>query len=150
MLGIEDLRKFMDENKIDGEILTFDKPAMKAEDAERIAGKLPVVKTILLITDKGPVLCILEGRKKIDFEKVKNIMKCKTVRLAKAKEVKEITGYDIGALPPFGHKQKIKTIVDKEIEEFGEVLCGGGSHYSLLRVDSKTLIKNSDYIEELQ
>ena len=49
------------------------------------------------------------------FEKTKSELNCKNVRLAKAREVKEITGYDIGAIPPIAHKQKIKTITDNKV-----------------------------------
>ncbi len=145
MKGIEDLKKFLQENEIEGYIVEFDKPVMSSEDARKLtSGK--VVKSILLISDKGPILCILEGEKKIDFEKVKKLIDAKNIRLAKAKEVREITGYDIGALPPFAHNQKILTIIDRAVFNYEEIYCGGGSHYSLLKIHSQTLKKFADII----
>ena len=66
------------------------------------------------------------------------------VRLAKAKEVKEITGYDIGAVPPVAHKQKIKTIVDSKVNILNDeeiLYLGGGSHYHLLKIKKRELMK---------
>ena len=145
MKGIEDLKKFLQENELEGYIVEFDKPVMRSEDARKLT-KGKVVKSILLISDKGPILCILEGEKKIDFEKVKGIIRANNIRLAKAKEVREITGYDIGSLPPFAHNQKILTIVDPSIFNYEEIYCGGGSHYSLLKIHSHILKKFADII----
>ncbi|OYT42778.1 MAG: hypothetical protein B6U78_00035 [Candidatus Aenigmarchaeota archaeon ex4484_224] len=142
MLGIEDLKNFLEENSIQAEIIEFEKPVITSKDVLKLLGNVKVVKSILIITEKFPIVCILPGNRKIDFEKIKKLFEVKEVRLAKAKEVKEITGYDIGALPPFAHKQKIKTIVDKSLENIKEdVYCGGGSHYSLLKINPKILIE---------
>jgi len=77
------------------------------------------------------------------LKKIKRELNCKEVRLAKAKEVKEITGYDIGAVPPIAHKQKIKTIVDSKVGMLDdeEVHLGGESHYHLLKIKKKELVK---------
>lgn len=37
------------------------------------------------------------------------------VRMASAKGVRELTGFEIGAVPPFGHLQPIPTLVDSEV-----------------------------------
>jgi len=139
MLDDKYLEKFLEENKINAKILRFEKSVMSSEDAMKLVGD-NVVKTILLICDNQPIICILRGKDKIDFEKIKNLG-FKEVRLAKAKEVKEITGYDIGALPPFAHKQRIKTFVDSKVLESEKIYCGGGSHRCLLEINIEELLK---------
>ncbi len=140
LLGKEDLEIFMRENGIKGKIICFEKPVMSSEQAKEFVGR-KVVKSILIMVDNKPVLCILPGSKRVDFEKIKKIFNAKEVRLCKAKEVKEITGYDIGSLPPFGHKQKIKTIVDESVLEYDVMYFGGGSHYCLLKLDKEEFLK---------
>lgn len=140
MLGKEDLERFLKKHNLQAEIICFEEPVMSSKQAERLT-KGNIVKSILLIADDKPLLCILPGNKQVDFEKVKRIKNAKEVRLAKAKEVKEISGYDIGSLPPFGHKQKIETIVDKAVLSFDTFYCGGGSHYCLLKITSKEFKK---------
>jgi len=49
---------------------------------------------------------------------------------------------------PIGLKQRIKTIIDKEIIELNDdqiIYCGGGSHYHLLRISKKDLLKVMEY-----
>jgi prolyl-tRNA editing enzyme YbaK/EbsC (Cys-tRNA(Pro) deacylase) len=146
MLSEKDLEKFLKERGVDFELIEFKETVMNSESAANKTNGI-VVKTILLICDDEPIFCILFGKDKIDFEKIKKELNCKEVRLAKAKEVKEISGYDIGAVPPVGHKQKITTIVDKKVSELKDseiIYCGGGSHYHLLKISKSTLFKILD------
>ncbi len=142
LLGKEDLEIFMKENGIKGKIICFEKPVMSSEQAKEFVGG-KVVKSVLIMVDDQPVLCILPGSKRIDFEKIKKIFNAREVRLCKAKEVKEITGYDIGSLPPFGHKQKITTIVDESVLGYDVMYFGGGSHYCLLELNKEEFLRLS-------
>jgi prolyl-tRNA editing enzyme YbaK/EbsC (Cys-tRNA(Pro) deacylase) len=149
MLNEKDLKSFLEERYIDFEIVKFEKSVISSENAASQTNGT-IVKSILLICDGNPTLFILLGKNKIDFEKVKKEIGFKDVRLAKAKEVREITGYDIGALPPLAHKQKIKTIIDKKVNELNDneiIYCGGGSHYHLLKIRKKELIKILSNVE---
>jgi prolyl-tRNA editing enzyme YbaK/EbsC (Cys-tRNA(Pro) deacylase) len=143
MLNEKDLENFLKEKKIEFELVKFEENVITSEKAASQTNGV-IVKSILLICDNQPILCILLGKDKIDFEKIRREINCKEVRLAKAKEVKEITGYDIGALPPVAHKQKIRTIVDKKVNDLEDdetIYCGGGSHYHLLKVKKRDLLK---------
>jgi len=143
MLNEKDLEIFLMERNVEFELLKFEKDVMSSKAAEKQINGI-IIKSILLICDDRPILCLLLGKDKIDFEKIKRELNCMNVRLAKAKEVKEITGYDIGAVPPVAHKQKIKTIVDSKVNILndGEVLyLGGGSHYHLLKIKKRELMK---------
>ncbi|MEM5830547.1 MAG: YbaK/EbsC family protein [Candidatus Aenigmatarchaeota archaeon] len=139
LLNEKHLEKFLRENNINARILKFEESTMKSEDAIKLVGN-NVIKTILLICDEKPIICILRGIDKIDFEKIKKLG-FKEVRLAKAKEVKEICGYDIGSLPPFAHKQKLETIIDSKVLELEKVYCGGGCHRCLLEIEVKEMLK---------
>jgi len=136
-------------NKLDTtfQIIKYEKPVISSKNAEGYTDGV-VAKSILLICDNKPLLCFLLGKDMIDLNKIKKYFNCNEVRLAKAKEVKEITGYDIGSVPPVGLKQKIRTIVDKSIIDLNDdqiIYCGGGSHYHLLRISKKDLIKVMEY-----
>jgi len=143
MLTEKYLEKFLRERNVEFELLKFEESVITSERAASQTNGV-IIKSILLICDNNPLLCILLGKDKIDFEKIKKELNCKEVRLAKAKEVKEISGYDIGAVPPLGHKQKIRTIIDSKVDSLGEdeeIYCGGGSHYHLLKIRKADLIK---------
>jgi len=141
------LENYLNKLGITFQIIKYEKPVISSKYAEQQVNGI-IAKSIILICDKKPLLCFLLGKDKIDLNKIKKYFNCNEVRLAKAKEVKEITGYDIGSVPPVGLKQKIKTIVDKSIIELDDdqiIYCGGGSHYHLLRISKKDLLKIMEY-----
>jgi len=143
LLSEKNLQRFLEFHGIEGEIVEFDTVVMGSERASKVVSEGVVVKSIVLIADDKPILCILRGKDRIDLEKIKKLKNCKEVRLAKAKEVKEITGYDIGGVPPFGHLNKLETIVDEKIRELANetLFLGGGSHYHLLKITGKELFR---------
>jgi len=141
------LENYLNKLGVSFQIIKYEKPVMSSKNAEEHTDGI-VAKSIILICDNKPLLCFLLGKDMIDLNKIKKYFNCNEVRLAKAKEVKEITGYDIGGVPPVGLKQKIKTIVDKKVIELDDdqiIYCGGGSHYHLLRISKKDLLKIMEY-----
>ena len=96
-----------------------------------------IVKSILFIADKGPVLVVLDGEGRVDLKKLEKIVG--KVRLASPEEVKEITGYNIGEVPPVG--VKVKTLVDRCVLEKPEVFGGGGSIERLCRIDPRKIVE---------
>jgi len=141
------LENYLNKLGITFQIIKYEKPVISSKYAEQQVNGI-IAKSIILICDNKPLLCFLLGKDKIDLDKIKKYFNCNEVRLAKAKEVKEITGYDIGSVPPVGLKQKIKTIVDKSIIELNDdqiIYCGGGSHYHLLKISKKDLLKIMEY-----
>jgi len=141
------LENYLNKFDISFQIIKYERLVMSTKNAEEHTDGI-IAKSILLICNDKPLLCFLLGKDRIDLDKIKKYFNCNEVRLAKAKEVKEITGYDIGSVPPIGLKQKIKTIIDKKIIELNDdqiIYCGGGSHYHLLRISKKDLLKVMEY-----
>jgi len=141
------LENYLNKFDISFQIIKYERLVMSTKNAEGHTDGI-IAKSILLICNDKPLLCFLLGKDRIDLDKIKKYFNCNEVRLAKAKEVKEITGYDIGSVPPIGLKQKIKTIIDKKIIELNDnqiIYCGGGSHYHLLRISKKDLLKVMEY-----
>jgi len=141
------LENYLNKFGVTFQIIKYEKPVISSKDVEQQVDGI-IAKSIILICDNKPLLCFLLGKDMIDLNKIKKYFNCNEVRLAKAKEVREITGYDIGGVPPIGLKQKIRTIVDKSIIDLNDdqiIYCGGGSHYHLLRISKKDLLKVMEY-----
>jgi len=69
-----------------------------------------IVKSVVLITESGRgVVCVVDGSKKVDIEKVERIVG-ERVRVARREEVERLTGFRAGCVPPIGHE--CLTIVD--------------------------------------
>ena len=48
------------------------------------------------------------------------------VRRATAKEANELTGFVIGGIPPFGHEQRLRVIMDPDLGRFATVWAAAG------------------------
>lgn len=98
-----------------------------ANDVERLYG-CPlnhVLKTLLFIGDEEPILVVIPGDKRVDKNKLSNLVSEK-LRIAKSDEVLMITGYSVGGVSPFGIEKTIKMIIDKSAFDTKTVNLGSG------------------------
>ncbi len=127
-----------------GEIINVGKPVKRVEQAVKATNSKPrqIIKSLLFISDKEPLLVIVDGNSKVDIDKVsKNFGK---VRLAKPGEVKEITGFDVGEVPPVGIK--VKTIIDPKVLENEFVIGGGGEINKLSKLKPEKIVEHQNAI----
>ncbi len=115
---------------IKAEIIKFDSPTSTSREAREVVDG-QIAKSIVLV-GKEPLLVILRGEDKINMKKFFGY------RLAKREEVKEISGYDVGEVPPIGTKIK-NVVVDEKLK--GVVYCGGGTKNTLLRISVDDIVK---------
>jgi Ala-tRNA(Pro) deacylase len=92
---------------------------LTSEDASKTRGfsLRQGIKALLFTSKEEWVIVDVPADRKVNQKNVAELLgwsKGKT-RMATADEVEEKTGCLIGAVPPFGHKEKIKILVDKTI-----------------------------------
>ncbi len=85
-----------------------------AEDAARAVGcaQRQIVKSLVFVADDEAVVVLQRGDRKVDAERLKAVLDAGVVRRADAKRVYRETGYAIGGVPPFGHVQRLRTVLD--------------------------------------
>ncbi len=126
--------------KLGGEIINVGKPVKTVEQAVKATGSRPrqIIKSLLFISEKeGPILVIVDGESKVDLNKLAKIFG--KVRLATPEEVKQITGFEVGAVPPVG--VKVKTIVDPKVLENKFVIGGGGRIDRLSKLNPEKIVE---------
>ncbi len=92
-----------------------------------------IVKSILFKTDNGFVLVLIRADCNVDWKKLGKLTNSKKARLATPDEVLDVTGYPVGAVPPIGLKDKVKTFIDKGVT-MNEAWAGGGATNRLVRL----------------
>ena len=144
-LGSVDLQAFMKARHIQGELLHLDSPTPTVETAAVAVGAQPeqIVKSILFLVDGQPVLAITCGTSYVERRAIAARFGVgrKKVKLAAPETVAEVTGFLVGAMPPFGHRQPLLTLIDQRVLERPVVYAGGGSDYDLLRLDPRTILQ---------
>jgi prolyl-tRNA editing enzyme YbaK/EbsC (Cys-tRNA(Pro) deacylase) len=136
-LNSRDLESYMQREDIDGEILHLDSPTPTVASAAQAVGCLPeqIVKSILFLVDGAPVLAVACGPRRVEARALARRYGVgrKRVRLASPPQVLEIAGYEVGAMPPFGHREPLPTLLDPSVLPQAEVYAGGGEEDALLR-----------------
>lgn len=133
-----DLTRYIEQNEIDAEILHLQSETPTVAAAAEVLGVLPeqIIKSVLFLADGQPVLVIVNGLARINRKPLADVlaMSRKRVKMADEQQVVTITGYPIGAVPPYGHPQQLDTLLDQGILQQDVVFGGGGEINALMRV----------------
>lgn len=147
MLHSNDLFAYMQQHGIEGDILHLETPTPTVEIAARVVGAHPdqIVKSILFLVNDQPVLAITCGMAPIDRRAIADLYQVsrKRVKLAPAQAVLDFAGYEVGAMPPFGHLQPLPTLLDRRVLEQDQVYAGGGDENALVRLSPASIERHA-------
>jgi len=135
------VRQVLDEKGIDYQVSEHE-PVYTSEDAARVRGVdvKTGVKALLVKTAEARFVMILVcADKRADLNRIAELEGTKNVRLASPSEVLEVTGCEIGSVPPFGHITKLKTYLDREIMDNEYVNFNAGLHTVSVRMRAEDL-----------
>ena len=145
MLTNKNLQCFIDENQIIAEILPMEADTPTVPAAARALGvkEEQIIKSLVFLVDGQPILIIGNGTRKLDNRQIARHFGVgrKRVKMARADQALEITGYVVGAMPPFGHQARLKTIVDSGAMAHTEIFGGGGEINAMLRLTPEELLR---------
>lgn len=91
-----------------------------------------IVKSLIVKTNNEFALYLIPGDRRLDLNRVGG-------RMANAEEVREITGYSIGGVPPFGHKTKLKTYIEDGFNENEILVAAGGKPNAVFKITLEKL-----------
>lgn len=143
-MTLEVLEDYLKRNNVNVRFFRFEEHTMTVDAAVHRLGvtRDRIVKSILFMDDAGlPILAIVTGDKKVSEKKLAAACKTKKVRKANPSEVKEVTGYHVGGVPPVGHKKRIKTFIDEKVMKYDKVIGGGGEINVLLEISPADIKK---------
>jgi len=111
------------------------------------------IKAILFTNNNNEwVLVNIPGDKKVDTKKVAEQIgwsKSK-IRMASSEEVMDKTGCEIGAVPPFGHKEQLPIFVDKEVYGNKESAFNIGLRTHSVKIKTEYMKKVFDKIKAIE
>ena len=145
MFTSADLQQFIDAHQIQATILPMAEHTPTVPDAARALRVTPeqIVKSLVFLVREEPLLVIANGLAKVDQRKVADHLGVgrKQVKFADAGRALDITGYVVGSMPPFGHRQQLSTLVDPAVTGFEEIFGGGGDINAMLRLTPAELLR---------
>ncbi len=79
--------------------------------------------------------------KELDIDKLQKLTLYKKIELANAKEVRQVTGCNIGSVPPFGNLFDLKVYFDKSVVDNEIVAFNAGQHTKSIKMKAKDLVR---------
>ncbi len=110
-------------------IQEFPEGTLTAEDAARAVGcRLEqVVKSVVFVSDTGPLIALVPGDRRADEERVAAEAGAGSIRVAYAREVLALTGYEPGSVAPFPLVAIELVLLERTILQHPKVWIGAGS-----------------------
>jgi len=135
------LINFCKRNNIDIEILISNDTSTSKKVLEKTNIPLDKIgKTVIFVDEnKNPFAVLIRAIYKISQNELAKILGKKHIRLAKAEEVINYTGYVPGGISPLD--LPIKLILDKELLNYDYIWVGGGDTQTLIKVKISDIIK---------
>ena len=140
------LKELLDSKSIGYTVMTH-KVAYTAQEVAAKQGVTgwQVAKSVVLKCDDQFALVVVQAPTKVDFDRIKKVLKCGDARLASEAEMEKLfPGVEIGAESPFGNLYDIPVYVDKALTEVSEIVFNAGTHTETVRMkydDYAALVK---------
>ena len=142
-LAAPDLKRFIREKEIDAEVVFLEEKTPTVETAAEAVGVAPqqIVKSVLFMIKEGegdlrPLLVVSNGRARVSYRRLARHLGIsrRRVRMATPEQVVAHTGYAVGAVPPFGHRRPLPTVIDAGVLAQEEIYGGGGAINALVHL----------------
>lgn len=147
-LNRDDLQRYIDAYGLGASILPLSQQTAtvgEAADALGVATE-QIIKSLVFVLHGEPLLVINNGLARVDRKKLAAHLGVgrKRVKFADPDRVLEITGFAVGSMPPFGHRQPLPTLVDRAVVDLDEVYGGGGASDTMMRLATVDLLRCTD------
>ena len=119
--------------------------ATSAEESARFQGIEPhqLLRTLVVRRAEQDYLFVLvPAGRSIDWPKLRAHLRVSRLSLPDKDEAKAATGYERGAITPFGSTNPWPVIADASIAGTGMVAIGGGGHGVNLHIEASDLIEH--------
>ncbi len=114
--------------------LAVETPTVKAAANALGIGEDRIVKSLVFLAAGEPVLVLANGRRRVDMARLAATLGLPHVelRFAPEEQAKALTGYPTGAMPPFGHRVPLRTLMDRAVADQTSMVTGTGDPHVLL------------------
>jgi Cys-tRNA(Pro) deacylase len=128
------------------DVREFPEGTRTAEDAARAIGVDVgrIVKSLVFVADGQPVVCLVSGANRLDAVSLAREAQANKVRRADAEEARDVTGFSVGGVPPFGHRTKIPVYCDRDLLQYETIWAAAGTLRAVFSVSPADLVRACD------
>jgi prolyl-tRNA editing enzyme YbaK/EbsC (Cys-tRNA(Pro) deacylase) len=86
-----------------------------------------------------PIICLVSGRNQVDLALLAAVSGEVALRPASTREARDLTGYAVGTIPPFGHGRGVQILMDQDLCAYQWIWAAAGSDTAVFRAEPRTL-----------
>ena len=134
----------LDQKQISYELFTHDGPVRSLEQAAAERNQQPeqVVRSLLFRLAQDEFLMVLvAGPQQIDWKQLRRTLGQSRLTMAKPDELRRVTGYEMGAVAPFGLPTPVRVLVDQSVLNQKEISLGSGVRGTAVMLKTAALLK---------
>ena len=127
------------------QVRRFPEGTKTAGDAARAIGcdVAQIVKSLVFMADDRPVLALTSGANRVDTDRLAALCGATELRRASPEEARAATGFAVGGTPPFGHPDRLKAFVDRDLLSLEVVWAAAGTPDSVFLLTPAELLRAS-------
>jgi prolyl-tRNA editing enzyme YbaK/EbsC (Cys-tRNA(Pro) deacylase) len=143
--SVESVAAFLRAAGAEARLEEFDAETATAADAARAVGAeaSDIVKSLVVLCDGRPVLALVPGDRRGDLAKIARAAGANDARIARADEVRSVTGFEPGAVAPFPLPNVERVVIDRSLLSRRAVWIGAGSPRHLAVLPAPELVRLS-------
>jgi len=105
-----------------------------------------IVKSLIFLADDAPLLVLVAGDQRADPKRLRAALGLskRRLRIAQPDEVLAHTGFEVGGVPPLGHRQPLRTLIDRTLSRFETVWAAAGSANAVFPIRFEQLVSLTD------
>jgi prolyl-tRNA editing enzyme YbaK/EbsC (Cys-tRNA(Pro) deacylase) len=90
-------------------------------------------------------MALVSGANQLDEKKLAAHCKAsrKKVKRADAETAREVTGFAIGGVPPFGHSRRLPVYIDKDFLQFETIWAAAGTPNAVFAITPQALVETT-------
>jgi prolyl-tRNA editing enzyme YbaK/EbsC (Cys-tRNA(Pro) deacylase) len=100
-----------------------------------------IVKSLVFLVDGQPVLALVSGSNRLDEGKLARAIGGREVSRANAEQVREITGFAIGGVPPVTIGTNPPVVCDADLLQYPVVYAAAGTPNHNFAIDPRRLVE---------
>ena len=108
--------------------------AQEIAAAQHVPGR-QMAKCVLILTDRGAVLAVLPAVHLVDLKKLKSLLRSTKVSIGKESDIRQhFPDVEVGAMSPFGNLYDVPVVMDRSLQEAGQIVFNGGTHNETVKM----------------
>jgi Cys-tRNA(Pro) deacylase len=100
-----------------------------------------IVKSLVFGVDGEVVVALVSGDNLLDERKLASRAGADQAWREDADTVREATGFPVGGVPPFGHREPLRVFIDEDLLEYDELWAAAGTPHVNFAITPSELVK---------